>query len=131
MTSVSLDLFKNLVGSFIGGDITTIPGPTADPGPVSGGGMADGDILPVMTVPPEYPQRMLARGVEGWVLVEFTVDELGRVTLPRVLEAQPSSGFNQAAVKAVLRYKYKPRVVDGHAVPVQGVRQRIHFNVSV
>lgn len=94
-------------------------------------GLAEGDYLPIMKVPPEYPNRMLSRGIEGWVLVEFTVDKLGRVQAPRVIDAQPGSGFNTSALRAVMRYKYRPRVVDGKTVRVEGVRQRIVFNVSV
>jgi len=107
-----------------------IPRPEPQPDPIAAVGNAEGDMLPIMTVPPEYPQRMLARGIEGWVIVEFTVDELGRVTEPRVVDAQPGSGFNNAALRAVQRYKYKPRVINGDAVRVTGVRQRIVFNVS-
>ena len=110
-----------------------IPGPTPppkDPGVIPTPGAAEGDLLPIMTVPPEYPDRMAARGTEGWVIVEFTVDELGRVIDPRVIDAYPSRGFDKAALRAVMRYKYKPRVIDGSAVPVHGVRQRIVFSMG-
>ena len=110
-----------------------IPGPTpppTGPGVTPSPGAAEGDLLPIMTVPPEYPERMASRGTEGWVIVEFSVDELGRVVAPRVVESYPSRGFDKAALRAVLRYKYKPRVINGSAVPVHGVRQRIVFNMS-
>ncbi|XOV83865.1 MAG: energy transducer TonB [bacterium] len=94
------------------------------------GGHADGDMIPIMRVPPEFPQRMLSRGISGWVLVEFTVDALGRVVSPRVIDAQPASGFDRAALNAIVRYKFKPRVVDGRSVPVAGVRQSIVFNLQ-
>lgn len=90
----------------------------------------DGDMIPIMRVPPEFPQRMLSRGVSGWVLVEFTVDTLGRVVSPKVIDAQPASGFQRAALDAIARYKFKPRVVEGESVSVTGVRQRILFNLA-
>jgi periplasmic protein TonB len=90
----------------------------------------DGDMIPIMQVPPEFPQRMLSRGVSGWVLVEFTVDTSGRVVSPMVVDAQPANGFQKAALDAIVRYKFKPRVVDGRSVPVTGVRQRIFFNLQ-
>jgi len=105
--------------------------PIVDPTLKVSGGVSEGDLLPIMVVAPEYPQRMLSRGVEGWVIVEFSVDKLGRVVDPKIIDAYPSSGFNQSALSAVLRYKYKPRVVNGSAVMVRGVQQRIVFNVSV
>ncbi|MEM7078856.1 MAG: TonB family protein [Pseudomonadota bacterium] len=95
-----------------------------------GAGRADGDVIPVLTVAPDYPQRELTRGVEGWVLIEFSVDELGRVVNPQIIMSHPGNGFNRAALKAVSRYKYKPRVVNGMAVPVHGVRQKITFNLQ-
>ena len=90
----------------------------------------DGDMIPIMRVPPEFPQRMLSRGISGWVLVEFTVDTLGRVVSPKVIDAQPASGFQRAALEAIARYKFKPRVVEGQSVAVTGVRQRILFNLA-
>ena len=93
-------------------------------------GIADGGILPIVTVAPEYPRRMAARGIEGWVLLAFSVDHLGRVMNPRVVEAQPASGFNQAALNAIERFKFKPRVVNGTATAVHGVYQRITFQLG-
>ena len=86
--------------------------------------------MPFLTVLPDYPQRAAARGIQGWVIVEFTVDTLGRVIDPRVVDAQPSHIFNASALKAVLRYKYKPRVVHGEPTMVRGVTQRIVFNLA-
>ena len=105
--------------------------PKPDVGKISqGGGAAEGDLLPYLTIQPTYPQRALARGIEGWVIVEFVVDELGRVLEPRVIDAQPLKIFDREALKAVLRYKYKPRVVNGQPQMVNGVRQRIVFKLS-
>ncbi len=113
-----------------GGDHPSFTPPPKEMGVTPNPSVVEGEMLPILTVPPEYPRRMLSRGTEGWVIVEFTVDELGRVTTPRVVASFPSNGFDQSALKAVLRYKYKPRVVNGTAVPVQGVRQRIVFSLG-
>ena len=58
------------------------------------------------------------------MLLAFTVDELGRVVDPRVVDAQPQSGFKKAALNAITRFKFKPQVVDGTAIAVPGVQQR-------
>ena len=105
------------------------PRPVVDTTP-RGTGSGEGDLLPIMRVAPEYPQRAAMQGTEGWVIVEFIVDELGRVLKPRVVDAHPTGVFDRAALKAVLRYKYKPRVLNGEPQAVDGVRQRIVFSLN-
>jgi protein TonB len=77
---------------------------------------SDADVQPIVRVPPQYPVRALERGVEGWVLVEFEITEIGTVENPVVLDADPPNIFNRAATKAVVKWKYKPRLEDGKAV---------------
>ena len=86
--------------------------------------------MPIVTVAPTYPRRMAARGIEGWVLLGFSVDQLGRVQNPQVIDAQPANGFNRAAIDAVSRYKYKPKVFDGKALWVHGVQTRMTFQLN-
>lgn len=93
-------------------------------------GLPDGDMLPIVKVAPIYPNRAATRGIEGFVLLEFTVDERGAVLDPRVVESSPSGVFDRSALNAVVRFKYKPRVVNGTAVRVQGVLHRLTFELS-
>ncbi|MYF28736.1 MAG: TonB family protein [Gammaproteobacteria bacterium] len=92
---------------------------------------AVGDIgLPIVKVAPVYPGHAIKEGIEGHVLLEFVVTETGAVRDAVVLEAQPSGVFEQAALKAVAKFKYKPRTVDGKAVATAGVRNRVAFEIS-
>jgi len=95
------------------------------------GGMniAEGDYLPIVRVAPVYPARALSRGLEGYVDMSFTVTSAGTVTNPIVLFST-SSLFERAATRAVLKFKYKPRVVDGIPVEVSGVKTRISFQIE-
>jgi len=100
-----------------------------------GGFASEGDYLPIVKVQPQYPRRALQRGIEGWVVVEYTVTKNGSVRDPRVVEAftkdgNPTTIFNRAAVKSALKYKYKPRVVDGEPIEVPGVKTKISFNMA-
>jgi len=90
-------------------------------------GSADGDYLPIVKVAPVYPQRALERGTEGYVIVKFTVTRTGAVRDPVVVEYHPSTVFNRAALAAALKFKYKPRVVDGVPIEVHGVHNKITF----
>lgn len=95
------------------------------------GGMniAEGDYLPIVRVAPVYPARALSRGVEGYVDMSFTVTTAGTVKDP-VVTFSTSSLFERAATQAVLKFKYKPRVVDGQPVEVPGVKTRITFKIE-
>ena len=95
------------------------------------GGMniAEGDYLPIVRVAPVYPARALSRGLEGYVDLEFTVTPTGTVENP-IVSYSTSSLFERAAIRAVLKFKYKPRVVDGQPVAVQGVKTRITFKIE-
>ena len=90
----------------------------------------DGDYLPIVKVAPIYPRRAQSRGIEGYVIVEFTVTKNGSVRDPIVVEAQPENIFNRAALDAALKFKYKPRVVDGEATEVAGVQNKITFEID-
>lgn len=91
---------------------------------------SDGEYLPIVKVAPVYPRRALSRGLEGYVIVEFTVTKQGTVSTPKVIKAEPADIFNQAAIDAALKFKYKPRVVDGEAVEVAGVQNKITFQIN-
>ena len=110
-----------------------IPPPTVsnsvDIGGPGGMNVAEGDYLPIVRVAPVYPSRALSRGVEGYVDMSFTVTTAGTVKDPIVLFST-SSLFERAATRAVLKFKYKPRVTDGVPVEVAGVKTRITFRIE-
>ena len=90
---------------------------------------SDGEYLPIVKVAPIYPRRAQTRGIEGYVIVEFTVTRTGTTRDASVVESS-SSLFERAAVNAALKFKYKPRVVDGEPVEVPGVRNKITFQLE-
>ena len=92
--------------------------------------VTDGEYLPIVKIAPQYPRRALSRGIEGYAIVEYTVTKLGTVKDPVVIESSPGTIFNNAAIKSALRYKYKPRVVDGKPIAVSGVRTKITFELE-
>jgi protein TonB len=80
--------------------------------------------VPVRTSAPEYPYELKRDGVSGVVTVKFSVDEKGNVVDPEVLKSS-NKGFEQAALNAILKWKFKPALQDGApvksklAIPVQ------------
>lgn len=92
--------------------------------------VTDGEYLPIVKVAPQYPRRALRKGVEGYVILEYTVTKAGTVKDPTVIESFPQGVFDKSAIKSALRYKYKPRVVEGQAIEVSGVRTKIRFQIE-
>lgn len=78
---------------------------------------------------PAYPHQALARGIEGYVVLEFTVTAAGTTRDLRVLEASPTDVFDAAALAAARRFRYQPRIQAGASVDVPGVRSRIRFEI--
>ncbi|MBW2271636.1 MAG: energy transducer TonB [Deltaproteobacteria bacterium] len=95
-----------------------------------GAAPSDTDATPMVRVQPTYPPRALERGIEGWVIVEFTITPQGTVADPSVIEAEPGSMFNRAALRAIRKWKYKPKIVDGNAVARPGIRTRLTFEIN-
>ncbi|MGD2130231.1 MAG: energy transducer TonB [Lysobacterales bacterium] len=102
---------------------------------MSGGGFSlgvgEGDYLPIVKVAPIYPQRALMRGIEGYCVVQYTVTRQGTTRDPFVIEDQcTSSMFERPSLQAALKFKYKPRVIDGEAVEVPGVRNKFTYQIE-
>ncbi len=85
---------------------------TWDPGDPA----AEGEAIPIVRIDPQYPREALMDGTEGYVKFEVLIGTDGRVLDVNVTEAAPGRIFVRNAVRAVRRWKFKPRVVDGVAV---------------
>ena len=102
--------------------------PSADVGSDIGqSGGSDRGVVPMVRPDPEYPPQLEARGVTGWVTLEFTVTKIGTVKDPRVVAARPPRVFDRAAVNGVRRWRYNPRIVNGAAVDTPGVQITVEF----
>ncbi len=90
---------------------------------------AEGDIIPIVRIEPQYPREALIEGISGYVLVEFTIEPDGTVSDPKVLESEPNRIFDRNAVRAIYKWKFKPRIVDGKPV-ARRATQRLDFNLN-
>lgn len=92
-------------------------------------GTKDGDVMQVFAIEPRYPIKQLKNKVEGWVKVEFTVNELGKVSHIKIIDSQPKRVFNEEVRRALLKSKFEPAMVDGHAVSQTAV-QTVEFKIE-
>jgi protein TonB len=94
-------------------------------------GVGEGEYLPIVKVAPIYPQRALLHGIEGYCVVQYTVTRLGTISDPFVIKDQcTNSIFHRPSLQAALKFKYKPRVIDGQAVEVPGVQNRFTYVIE-
>jgi periplasmic protein TonB len=91
---------------------------------------SDRDVIPLVRINPDYPPRALSRGLEGWVQVQFTITATGTVKDAVVVNAEPRNIFDDAALKAIARWRYNPKVESGVAVERVGVQTIIRFQLE-
>ena len=99
----------------------------------SGLSSGDGEYLPIVKVAPIYPRRAQTRGITGYCIVTYTVTTTGAIRDPYVeneTDCSPKGIFERASLKAALKFKYKPRVVDGQAIEVAGVQNKFTYELE-
>ncbi|MGX2038857.1 energy transducer TonB [Methylocaldum sp. MU1018] len=64
-----------------------------------------GGLVVLSQVLPEYPPRARAQRIEGWVRLEIEVSPAGTVSAARVVAAKPERVFDEAALKAIRRWR--------------------------
>jgi periplasmic protein TonB len=94
------------------------------------GNLSDGDAIPMVIIEPQYPRKAAMEGIEGWVRFEFTVAPDGSPMDIRVIEAKPARIFERDARKAIYKWKFKPKVIDGIAVPQPNMRYTMEFKLG-
>ena len=64
------------------------------------------EVKAVKTVAPEYPRGAERRKIEGYVVLQYTITGDGKVQDVAVVEASPEGIFEDAATKAVTKWKF-------------------------
>ncbi|VAX11444.1 hypothetical protein MNBD_GAMMA26-2513 [hydrothermal vent metagenome] len=92
-------------------------------------GPTDRDFMALSRIPPRYPYRAERRKIEGWVKTSFIITEQGRVQDAVVVDAKPKDIFDKAALQAILKWKFKPRISNGKPVASRA-DQVINFELN-
>ncbi len=95
----------------------------------AGAGLFDGNVIPLVRVPPRYPMRAKKLRLEGYVRLGFVIDEEGFVESVQVLESEPEGIFDKAAISAIKRWKFKAKTEAGKAMK-QRASQMIEFKLD-
>jgi len=106
--------------------------PSYNPPVVKGGGNLpiDNQLVIAIGFPPEYPNGALTRGIEGYAVVGFSVSAAGSVFDSYILESEPKGVFDRASLKAIAKFKYRARKVNGRPVSTDGQRYMFTFKLE-
>lgn len=94
------------LGSFVGGDLSGYS-----------------ELIPLVRISPQYPRNAARDRIEGFVVFEVTINPDGTVRSARPIKAQPRGVFESAGMQAIMKWKFKPKVVDGKGVESKGIQQ--------
>lgn len=95
------------------------------------GGSLQSSVMPLVKIMPEYPSRAIQRGLEGHCTVEYAVTAMGTTRDVAVVENDcTSSLFYKSSIKAAEKFKYQPRVINGEAIEVKGVKNRFTYTLD-
>ena len=95
-----------------------------------GAQVADSEEVPIVRVEPIYPIHAAEMGIEGWVILRFDITTTGATANVVVVEAEPTRLFDKAAIRAVEKWKYRPKVIDGKARIKRNLKVRLRFNLN-
>ncbi|MBE3672169.1 MULTISPECIES: energy transducer TonB [Pseudoalteromonas] len=89
-----------------------------------------GDATPIVRINPKYPTTAARDGIEGWVQLSFSISPTGEVIDPVVINAEPKRTFDREAIRAIKRWKYRPKVIEGVAQLQTGQTVQLDFKLQ-
>lgn len=104
-------------------------GPYVGSAGAGGGGNQNSSAIPLVMIAPQYPVKARRQGIEGYVQLKFDVTPEGSVQNVKVVKAKPRRVFDQAAIRALLKSKYKPKFIEGKPVAQLNQYRQMDFKL--
>jgi TonB family protein len=83
-------------------------------------------LVPIMRTMPAYPRDALQRSIQGVVDMHLEIRPDGTVAEAKVIRSEPPGVFDKAALTAIRKWKFQPKIVDGKPVASKG-KQTLQF----
>lgn len=93
-------------------------------------GMGDGEAIPVYQPRPEYPVQANLNGIEGYVTFKFDIGPDGTPSNISVTDEKPRGVFRREAMRAIRKWKFKPRIVNGQPIHQRNMSYKLEFNLD-
>lgn len=93
-------------------------------------GMGDGNAIPVYQPRPEYPVQANLKGIEGSVTFKFDISPDGTPSNISVIDEEPRGVFRREAMRAIRKWKFKPRIVNGQPIHQRDMTYKLEFNLD-
>lgn len=97
---------------------------------IGSGVPADANAMPIVRINPKYPIVAAREGKEGWVILSFSINELGGVEDVHVVNAEPKRIFDKEAKRALRKWKYKAKIVNGVAQKQENLTVQLDFSLD-
>jgi len=94
------------------------------------GGAGIGGGTPRVRINPAYPRIAATNNIEGFVTLIYDITPMGTIENIRVVEANPRGIFERNAKRALLKWKYSPKIVDNKAVGIFGESVTLQFRLE-
>ena len=94
-----------------------------------GMGFGDGDVIPLVRMPAQYPPGALRKNIEDFVKAVLKINAEGSVDDVEIIDSKPKGIFERSSRRALYKYKFKPKIVNGKAQP-QVVFQTLIFGID-
>lgn len=85
---------------------------------------------PSKSAAPTYPRRARQLGIEGYIVMQFSVNTDGTVADIAVQDAKPSRAFVRTATRAVESFEFPPCMTNGLATKITDISIKYDFNLE-
>ena len=90
----------------------------------------DHDAQPILRIDPKYPMDAARKGIEGWVQLSFDVNKVGEVINVEVISSEPKRVFEKSAKRALSKWKYQAKVIEGEYVMQKDLSVQLDFQID-